>query len=429
MGRSGATIFGKKYQNFGVRAFLLVNEYQSKGDILRGCGSILRRGKKRLQTQRYRPRFGRQDSQSRLGFTSMALPPEVAALDFESDFTETPVASLLDWAQTVHSCLSSIPPQPAILGPILERTLAWLSLVQTAVSRLGVFSSNEDEDDMATDSLKYLLVPYYSAEFLAQRPVREVVQRKGSLAGAMVCYDDFLRRCGQYGLLGEVCSETWRRIEEEEVLTDSTTKRNEKVARFKREKAIESEMNRLRALKARKLRLEQDAEEYSHLDGVDEEMERDVWKLTIENATLKAISQRELLSQEIEILEMMESRPAGPPIQRGVEQEEASSSTFTQLKSVAADLFKQHDRQTMKDQVFRPSHILPTYTVEQQAEWETKEAMEREGQQKKAEEEAKRKEAEKDSDDEEDLMKQRAWDDWKDENPRGHGNSQLRPCA
>lgn len=359
----------------------------------------------------------------------MDLPTAVASLDFESDFTETPVASLLDWAQTVHSSLESIPSQPATLGPILERALEWLSLVQTAVTRLGVFSSNEDADDIATDSLKYLLVPYYSAEFLARRPVREAGLRKGILEGALVCYDDFLRRCGQYGLLGEVCSEAWRRIEEGEAVTDGTTKRNEKVARFKREKAIGSEMNRLRALKARKLRLEQDAEEYSHIDGVDEEMERELWKLTIENATLRAVSQRDLLAQEVEILSMMESRPSGLPIQRGVEQEEASTSTFTQLKSVAANLFKQHDRQHMKDQVFRPSHILPTYTVEQQAQWETKEAMEREQEQKKVEMEAKQKEAAKDSDDEEELIKQRAWDDWKDENPRGHGNSQLRPCA
>lgn len=34
-----------------------------------------------------------------------------------------------------------------------------------------------------------------------------------------------------------------------------------------------------------------------------------------------------------------------------------------------------------------------------------------------------------DEEDAEDKAKQRAWDDWKDANPRGAGNSKLRPCA
>lgn len=34
------------------------------------------------------------------------------------------------------------------------------------------------------------------------------------------------------------------------------------------------------------------------------------------------------------------------------------------------------------------------------------------------------------SDDEDaDLERQRAWDDWKDEHPTGYGNSKLRPTA
>lgn len=34
-----------------------------------------------------------------------------------------------------------------------------------------------------------------------------------------------------------------------------------------------------------------------------------------------------------------------------------------------------------------------------------------------------------DLEDEHELARQRAWDDFKDENPRGWGNSKLRPCA
>lgn len=82
-------------------------------------------------------------------------------------------------------------------------------------------------------------------------------------------------------------------------------------------------------------------------------------------------------------------------------------------------------------QVLRPSHILPTLTVEQQGEIELRQAREREGRQKEAEAARQAAAAELGSDEleEAELAKQRAWDDFADDNPRGWGNSKLRPCA
>ena len=34
-----------------------------------------------------------------------------------------------------------------------------------------------------------------------------------------------------------------------------------------------------------------------------------------------------------------------------------------------------------------------------------------------------------DADGEQEALRQRAWDDWKDEHPRGAGNAKLRPTA
>jgi len=81
--------------------------------------------------------------------------------------------------------------------------------------------------------------------------------------------------------------------------------------------------------------------------------------------------------------------------------------------------------------VFKPYVSLPTITVEQQGAMEFAAAREREA--KEAEGAAKRaqREAERNSDeeDEEELAKARVWDDFKDDNPAGWGNSKLRPCA
>lgn len=82
-------------------------------------------------------------------------------------------------------------------------------------------------------------------------------------------------------------------------------------------------------------------------------------------------------------------------------------------------------------QVLRPGHILPTMTVEQQGDIEIAQMREREAAQKEADAAKAVAAAEARSDDEDEaaLAKQRAWDDFSDDNPRGWGNSKLRPCA
>jgi immunoglobulin-binding protein 1 len=70
-------------------------------------------------------------------------------------------------------------------------------------------------------------------------------------------------------------------------------------------------------------------------------------------------------------------------------------------------------------------------TVEQQGDIEIAQMREREAAQKEADAAKAVAAAEARSDDEDEaaLAKQRAWDDFSDDNPRGWGNSKLRPCA
>jgi hypothetical protein len=74
---------------------------------------------------------------------------------------------------------------------------------------------------------------------------------------------------------------------------------------------------------------------------------------------------------------------------------------------------------------------MPTLTVEQQGMIELAEAQER---QRREQEAAGRRatveeERRSDGEDEEEVHKARAWDDFRDANPAGSGNSKLRPCA
>eukprot|EP00983_Pelagomonas_calceolata_P021020 660239-Pelagomonas_calceolata.AAC.1 len=84
----------------------------------------------------------------------------------------------------------------------------------------------------------------------------------------------------------------------------------------------------------------------------------------------------------------------------------------------------------MCNKVFRPSHNLPTRSLAEQADIEIADAQRRESSQRAQERaRAAHLEALGSDEDEEELKRTRAFDDFKDMHPRGHGNSKLKPCA
>ncbi|CAH8279437.1 unnamed protein product [Arabidopsis lyrata] len=98
-------------------------------------------------------------------------------------------------------------------------------------------------------------------------------------------------------------------------------------------------------------------------------------------------------------------------------------------------------RERMIAQVFQPSHRMPTMCIEDAGLTEMNIMNDWQEQTKKAIEEAttswysdkplrrKEEDEEDDDEDEEAVMKARAFDDWKDDNPRGAGNKKLTPCG
>ena len=91
-------------------------------------------------------------------------------------------------------------------------------------------------------------------------------------------------------------------------------------------------------------------------------------------------------------------------------------------------------RERLRAGVFRPGHSLPTMTVEEFGEQEMRQMRERERAQQQAEAEARYGVEDKGGYDDGEYdegaeVKARAWDDWKDDNPKGHGNSAIRPCG
>uniref|UniRef100_A0A1D1ZB55 PP2A regulatory subunit TAP46 n=1 Tax=Anthurium amnicola TaxID=1678845 RepID=A0A1D1ZB55_9ARAE len=92
------------------------------------------------------------------------------------------------------------------------------------------------------------------------------------------------------------------------------------------------------------------------------------------------------------------------------------------------------ERERMAAQVFQPGYRLPTMSIEEAGLREMEMMKKWQERNTKFFEEAnsswyKDKPHRSDEDDESAEEKARAWDDWKDENPRGAGNKKLTPCG
>eukprot|EP00798_Chlamydomonas_sp_ICE-L_P011248 gene11248-18873_t len=114
----------------------------------------------------------------------------------------------------------------------------------------GLFSSNEEADDVTTSQLRYLLAPYMVAELHGQAPAPTVPDRAVSWRGrldsvqtAIATYSRFLDRLEQYHLVGNL---GMRLLGEEEerggAIADPATKRQAKIDRFKQDKAINAQL-------------------------------------------------------------------------------------------------------------------------------------------------------------------------------------------
>ncbi|CAD7697788.1 unnamed protein product [Ostreobium quekettii] len=371
----------------------------------------------------------------------MGLPPEVLALDLSPSLGDVPLSELFERARTIHAHLASIPASGDRGRSLLCAALAWLAEAEARLALLGVFSPNEDADDLATGDLKYVLVPFYMAELMAAaRGGGDPAEDGRALVRALRCLAAFLERCRQYGLFGEVIPDA----EDSHSPLDANARRTQKVARFKRAREVEKQLEKLQRLRSNMDRLEKDAEDPSHVLNIDEEVTRRTWLLTIEWAAAQALDQQQVLRQEVEILKVMEERgesrqggnsgASGTSAQEAPSQSHVSAEMMQKLAAIGASLAGQGRQRQAQAQaeVFRPSHILPTVTVEQQAVKEWREAL--------ALQQAREAAASKRAGDEsggsgseeeggKGVYEQRAWDDWKDDHPRGYGNSKLRPCA
>jgi len=334
----------------------------------------------------------------------------------------------------------------------ISETVALIEQCALAVDREYLISKNEEFDDIQTQTLKFFFLDYYEAK--CYQSFKGMEDRLNNVLSSKSSLNTFLQKCTRFGLLHE---------EDRDYMKSSAMsadlKRNAKIDKFKRDRAAKARINEIQRMMyiARK-------------DGeVDQEKElRELYVTQIQCYAREAIDDLDMLQQEMAMLRFhaeqqrdqesrgdnagsegsaadgrLNNRRAGKPDsgmfldnygQAQQQQHQGPGISVTRTFKVGDQIM--FSRETVKSGVLG-SHIAPpTVTLEEYGDQVKAEALEREERSRRdatSEDSAARAgrrynqlEADGDEDDadlaDKAAEKDRAWDDWKDNNPRGWGN-------
>lgn len=110
------------------------------------------------------------------------------------------------------------------------------------------------------------------------------------------------------------------------------------------------------------------AERETDAPSDDEAATREAWLLRIAAAVVRALDLGPSLVMETQMLAMRASRGDGGRSQQPQPQQQLQlqqQSSLSQGVAQAAAALARSDRERLRDGVFRPSHILPTMSIEQ----------------------------------------------------------------
>nr|CDP30645.1 Putative PP2A regulatory subunit TAP46 [Podospora anserina S mat+] len=318
------------------------------------------------------------------------------------------------------------------------------------ISHLSLFSPNESLEDLSTSDLPLLLINYHLAELSQKLPTPSLPERKRILTSARDFYERFLHLLDSYSLLTPQSAKLLEAYTSSPSTfstansSDPTVRRNAKIANFQTEKALRQKLDYLRA------RPEYGATEDEDIPSGagDEEVVREVHLANLAYRVHLTFNALDSLNREMEILSMAPPQPP-PSAQQNQQQAEddrrrrgiTSDGSYNDrldimnraLGGKGGPILSQQgkplqpftllaNRQEIAKGVFRPSHNLPTMTIDEYLEEERRRGGIIEGGG-----EASGQVPEPDEDDyekaEKEMYKARAWDEFVEENPRGAGNT------
>ncbi|KAH3668212.1 hypothetical protein OGAPHI_001966 [Ogataea philodendri] len=303
----------------------------------------------------------------------------------------------------------------------LHEVLNSLNTVKKSIQENSLFSVNEEIDEVSTSNIRLLGIDYYIATTIGNT----VVNREEMLKTANGLFLQFLYTLENYGVLEK--SQTAKldgftssyspKIEELRS-NDAVRRRQDKIDDFKREREFREKLKVLDSL---------------DFNNLDEEIVRKVYIDELKFFALKSFQNLESNLMELEVLANMPIRPVEPEIVSDErEKPKKFDETYTpKLESLTNPVLSKNGkvlrpftivpstRDKLQKKVFGTGQVLPTMTVEELVDMElanggmVKDSLP---------------EKEFDEDDNEDndrlTYKNREWDEFTDNNPRGSGNTQ-----
>ncbi|KAJ1558300.1 hypothetical protein HK405_013996 [Cladochytrium tenue] len=320
---------------------------------------------------------------------------------------------------------SDLPQKDPRFQTDVEKALSDLALCSRMVRTLGIFSSNELLEDINTGDLRFLLVDFYAGEL---EMLRQEGPRLERLRTGRARLESFLFTCYTHGALkpedkavldGETAASASARPR------DAAQQRNDKIARFRREKAAKQ---LLATLQARAAQAARPAVGGTGDAPADEELERELAVTLLDVCVQRAVGSLRAATDEAELLERYEKkREKAAAAGDGTGLEAAMARVDVRAERPTALLSKDgrpfiitNQRERVQAGVFRSGHNLPTMTIDQFLENEIKRGNVLSGGTERP------KTPEVDDNDEQAVdaatLKARLFDDFKDSNPRGWGN-------
>ncbi|KAM3337210.1 PP2A regulatory subunit TAP46 [Capsicum galapagoense] len=390
---------------------------------------------------------------------------------------------LFEQARNIHTLASN----STLDQDLVKKGCDLLRQCEEMISKLGLFSLNETKDDISTANLKYILVPHYLAE------LTEKITENGRihvLKASQAKLKEFISFCETMELVPEEEMETSKQGGANAFADHRAKKiarfKRQRAAESKLLELKERKERRGRSTKASALSTPVETGEDDVLDD-DGEEEREAWLTTISFALSMAFDLLEMLNKEEEMLSAFKEKQ----LQDGEEEfsqlvlDERTKKVETWHRDAAArahytkpaapitcatfaqdvvegraNVSQAHEhkhqplifgpaslvgrnptteREKMAAQVFQPHYRLPTMSIEEAGLTEMNMMNEWQERTVKFMEEAnsswhrdppKMRPGEEDEEDDDAAQdRARAWDDWKDDNPRGAGNKKLTPCG
>ncbi|KAG7448121.1 TAP42-like protein [Guyanagaster necrorhizus] len=159
----------------------------------------------------------------------------------------TPLPKLYSRVLTATSDAYDLPTIEDSTQDIVKSCIEDLCEIQTRISDLALFSSNETLDDISTQNLIYLTVPYVCAEVQGRVRTTEREDRFISIVQAQNHYETYCSTLENYGIVTEGDSKLFSRN-----ATNAASKREQKIQQYHHEKDLRTRIEVIHKRKSRR---------------------------------------------------------------------------------------------------------------------------------------------------------------------------------